>query len=62
MRYEEVNGMPPGQFKQLTGVRRDTFERMLSVLNQSEQKKRRSGRPNKLSLADQVLLTLMYGR
>ncbi len=54
--------MPPGEFKQLTGVKRETFERMLEVLQQSEQQKKRSGRLSKLSLADQLLLTLMYWR
>ena len=61
MKYDEVEGLPLGQFKRLTGVRRETFERMLGVLKQSEQKKR-SGRPSKLALADQLLLTLVYWR
>lgn len=62
MRYDEVAGLPPRQFKRLTGVKREVFEFMLSVLKQSEQDKKRSGRPSKLSLADQLLLTLMYWR
>lgn len=62
MRYVEVEGLPAGQFKRLTGVKRETFGRMLTVLQQSEQQKKRSGRPSKLLLADQLLLTLMYWR
>jgi hypothetical protein len=62
MRYDEVEELPAGQFKRLAGVKRETFEQMLSVLKQSEQKKKRSVRPSKLSLADQLLLTLMYWR
>jgi hypothetical protein len=62
MRQSEVEGLPAGQFKRLTGIKRETFERMLSVLKQSEQDKKRAGRPSKLSLADQLLLTLMYWR
>lgn len=62
MRYDEVEGLPPGQFKRLTGVKQETFELVLSVLRQREQDKKRSGRPSKLSLADQLLLTLMYWR
>ena len=62
MRYDEVDGLRLGQFKRLTGVKRETFELMLSVLKQSEQDKKRSGRPSKLSLGDQLLLTLMYWR
>ena len=62
MRYNEVAGLPPGQFKRLTGVKRETFAQILDVLSASEQQKKRSGRPSKLSLADQLLLTLMYWR
>lgn len=62
MKYDEVEGLPPGQFKRLTGVKRETFEQMLSVLRASEQQKKRSGRPSKLSLEDRLLLTLMYWR
>lgn len=62
MRYGEVEALPPGEFKRLTGVKRETFEQMLAVLRQSEGRKKRSGRPSKLSLADQLLLTLMYWR
>ncbi len=62
MRYDEIEELPPEQFKRLTGVKRETFELMLSVLKQSEQDKKRSGRPSKLSLNDQLLLTLMYWR
>ncbi len=62
MRYEDIIGLTPGQFKRLTGVKCETFEQMLSVLKQSEEQKKRSGRPSKLSLADQLLLTLMYWR
>lgn len=54
--------MPPGQFKRLTGVRRETFEQMLRVLRRSEQQKKRSGRPSKLLLTDQLLLMLMCWR
>ena len=62
MRYDEVEELPPGQFKRLTGVKRETFTQMLAVLRESEQQKKRSGRPSKLSLADQLMLTLMYWR
>ena len=39
MRYDddEVEKLPPGQFKRLTGVKRETFEQMLAVLKASEQ-------------------------
>lgn len=62
MRYAEVEGLLPGEFKRLTGVKQETFEQMLAVLKASEQRKKRPGRPSKLFLADQLLLTLMYWR
>ncbi len=62
MRYDAAERLPPGEFRRLTGVKRETFEQMLEVLRQSERQKNRSGRPSKLSLADQLLLTLVYWR
>ncbi len=62
MRYDAVEGLSPREFKRLTGVKRETFERMLEVLRQSEQRKKRLGGPSKLSLADQLLLMRPLGR
>ncbi len=59
MRYETVKRLSDEDFKRSTGVRRQTFERMLAVV---EQGLRDFGRPAKLSRADQLLLTLMYWR
>ena len=44
------------------GVDRDVFHELLSLLEVAAQSKRKSGRPSKLSLADQLLLTLSYWR
>lgn len=46
-------------FKRSTGVQRNTFEKMLEVV---ETGLRDFGRPPKLSRADQLLMTLMYWR
>jgi hypothetical protein len=59
MRYETVKLLSDEDFKRSTGVRRQTFEQMLAVV---EQRLRDFGRPSKLSRADQLLLTLMYWR
>ena len=59
MRYDELQARTPADFKRLTGVHPQTFQAMLTAL-QPEQ--RSFGRPPKLSLADQLLLTLMYWR
>jgi hypothetical protein len=59
MRYETIKGLKDTDFKRLTGVQRETFEKMLKVV---EQELRDFGRPPKLSRADQLLMTLMYWR
>jgi len=59
MRYEEIKNRKPSEFQRLTGVQPQVFEQMLEAV----QKQIRSfGRPCKLCLADQLLLTLMYWR
>ena len=57
MRYESVQKLKGEDFKRLTGVQRNTFEKMLEVV---EEGLRDFGRPPKLSRADQLLMTLMY--
>ena len=59
MRYETVQHLKDADFKRLTGVQRETFEKMLKVI---EKGMRDFGRPPKLSRADQLLMTLMYWR
>ena len=59
MRYETIKELKDTDFKRLTGVQRETFERMLKVV---EKGMRDFGRPTKLSRADQLLMTLMYWR
>jgi hypothetical protein len=59
MRYETIKHLQDTDFKRLTGVQRETFEKMLKVIEQGQ---RNFGRPPKLSRADQLLMTLMYWR
>ena len=59
MRYQAIKDYENGKFKRLTGVKKETFAKMLKVL---ETELRDFGRPSKLSRADQLLLTLMYWR
>jgi len=59
MRYETIQHLKDTDFKRLTGVQRETFEKMLKVV---EKGLRDFGRPTKLSRADQLLLTMMYWR
>jgi DDE superfamily endonuclease len=59
MRYETIKQLKDIDFKRLTGVQHETFEKMLAVV---EKGRRDFGRPTKLSCADQLLMTLMYWR
>ena len=59
MRYKNIKDWKNSDFKRLTGVKRETFEKMLAVINEELPN---FGRPPKLNRADQLLMTLMYWR
>lgn len=59
MREESLKHLKAAEFKRLTGVNRETFERMRDIV---ESKAAHFGRPPKLNSGDQVLMTLMYWR
>lgn len=59
MRYAEVKDRSPSDFQRLTGVKPQVFAQMLETVQKHS---RGFGRPCKLGLADQLLLTLMYWR
>ncbi len=61
MTYNTVKNLKLPEFKRLCGVQPRTFEAMLSVLRQVESQKP-PGRPSKLSIEDQLLMTLEYWR
>ena len=65
MHYEELKNLSLEDFRRLTGVKKEVFELMHSciVLHKTQVRKHPSrGRPSKLSLADQLLVLLMYYR
>jgi hypothetical protein len=59
MHYETIKDLKPAEFKRLMGVKPETFEAMHVWLTGTV---RAFGRPPKLSLADQLLMTLLYWR
>jgi hypothetical protein len=62
-KYEEIKGMKEEGFRRLTGVKPQTFERMVEILRVAqEEKKAKGGRPNKLSVEDILLMALEYLR
>lgn len=62
MFYEQIKALASEPFKRLAGVKSETFAVMVEALRGATAKKRKSGRPSKLELEDQLLLTLMYLR
>ena len=63
MSYEQIKDLRPAEFKRYCGVEPDTFSRMVELVsNRLTKQRRKTGRPPKLTVEDQVLLTLEYWR
>jgi transposase len=63
MKYETMKGLSASQFRRAAGVKRETFNRMLELLEEAQiKKKARGGRPNKLSVPTMLVMTLEYLR
>lgn len=54
--------MKPEEFKRLCGVKPETFDQMVKLVENHEVFKKKTGRPSKLSRDNQVLMTLEYLR
>jgi hypothetical protein len=62
-KYEAVSKLSPIEFRRLTGVQKTTFQEMISVVKDAENKKvSRRGKPPHLSTEDRLLMTLEYLR
>lgn len=63
MSYEQIKGLRPALFKRYCGVKPETFQKMVAVVSDHLARTRiKTGRPPKLSVEDQVLMTLEYWR
>jgi Helix-turn-helix of DDE superfamily endonuclease len=62
MSYEQVENLESADFKWLCGVTPATFEQMVKVMAAEKVLAKKSGRSNKLSIEDQVLMALEYWR
>ena len=62
MSYEQVKNLESADFKRLCGVTPATFEQMVKVMAAEKVLAKKSGRPSKLSIEDQVLMALEYWR
>lgn len=62
-KFKGLKGLDDASFRRLTGVRRETFSKMIIILRAAKKKvKVRGGPKDKLSLANQLLLCLEYLR
>ena len=59
MKYWQAKKLPSTEFKRMTGVKK-TFGVMVRLVKYKERQKKKSGRPPKLRIEDQILLTLQY--
>ena len=63
MKYDQIKEFSDEEFRRLTGVKRSTFEKMVEILADADQKKKaRGGRKNKLSIENRLLMALEYLR
>lgn len=63
MSYEQIKNLRPVDFKRYCGVKPHTFQKMIEVYSEHLHKSRRkAGRPPKLAVEDQILMTLEYWR
>jgi hypothetical protein len=59
--YNRISSLNDAQFRRKTGVKRNTFGKMVEIVKASEvARKKLLGRPLKLSYEDQVLMALEY--
>lgn len=62
MKFWRAKQLTSRKFKRLTGVNRQTFQLMVSLVKADEQNKNKPGRPPKLIIEDQVLMVIQYWR
>ena len=63
MKFNQIENESPEKFRRLTGIKRTTFDVMVTIINRAEEQlKAQGGKPNKLSVEDRLLMTLEYLR
>lgn len=62
MKYKEAKKLNLSDFKRLCGVYPKTFAQMVKIVQKYQENKKVSGRPSKLSIENQILMTLEYWR
>jgi hypothetical protein len=63
MKFEQIKDESPEGFRRLTGIKRPTFDVMISILSEADSLiKSHGGKPNKLAIEDRLLMALEYLR
>ncbi|MEG4026398.1 transposase family protein, partial [Microcoleus sp. S13C4] len=62
MNYEQVQKLNPADFKLYCGPHQETFKEMVKIVKAEKVFQKKSGRPSKLCVEDQILMTLSYLR
>jgi len=63
MKKNKVYQLNEEKFRRLTGVKKETYEKMVKILTAAHLKKKaKGGRPNSLEIPDMLLMTLEYLR
>lgn len=63
MKYDKIKSLSDEQFRRITGLKRNTFEKMIEILSEAyKTKKAKGGRPSKLSIEDMLLMAMEYIR
>ena len=63
MKYKGIAKIEGRKFRRLTGVKRETFEKMVEILSMADRvTKKRGGRKNTLSVEERLLMALEYIR
>jgi len=63
MRWRNIKNLHSGQFRRVSGVKRSTFLKLVELLKPKWNLRRKAGGPKpRLSLENQILLTLNYWR
>jgi hypothetical protein len=61
---ERISKMPIGKYKEIFGIEKHIFDRLLRLLEVADtyQRKSKAGRKGRLSVLDKLVITLMYWR
>lgn len=62
MIYKRIISLSEKEFKRYTGIKKETYNKMVEIIKEKENRKKKLGRPTELSAEDKVLITLEYYR